>query len=192
MLNRKVSNYLYYGILILIVGTVLLIRSITLGNINAKITQLEESNISLQKTNDDLEKSVEEYKDIQINHLYELYGQVPNYYSQTELTHYTFAMLEVIGINESVDFQREVDPDSEVTFTDGTTFKQLQEDFKIVEVQVYFTTMDDSVIEEFIDLLFNSEQVFIVSSIEYYSPDGINYIGVKINFLAFYKLEDAS
>jgi len=190
MLNRKVSNYMFYAILVVIVGAILLVRSITLGNINEKIDQLKASNIILQVTNDNLEKTVEENKDIQINHLYELYGRVPNYFSQTELTYFTIAHLEDIGINESIDYQRSVYVDTDITFEVGSTFGNLQEDFKIVEVQVYFTTLETDVIEEFIDLLYNSEQVFIVNSIEYTSPDGFNYIGVTLNFLAFYELED--
>ena len=190
MLNRKISNYMFYAILVVIVASVLLIRSITLGNINDKIDQLKAANIILQMTNDNLEKTVEENKDIQINHLFELYGKVPNQFSQTELTYFTIAQLEAIGINESVDYQRSVYVDGELTFQADSTFGKLQEDFKIVEVQVYFTTLDTDVIEEFIDLLYNSEQVFIVNSIEYTSPDGFNYIGVTLNFLAFYELED--
>ena len=190
MLNRKISNYMFYAVLVVIVASVLLVRSITLGNINDKIDQLKAANIILQMTNDNIEKTVEENKDIQINHLYELYGKVPNQFSQTELTYFTIAQLEAIGINESVDYQRSVYVDGELAFETDWTFGILQEDFKIVEVQVYFTTLDTDVIEEFIDLLYNSEQIFIVNSIEYTSPDGFNYIGVTLNFLAFYELED--
>ena len=187
MLNRKMSNYFFYGMLVIITGAVLLTRSITLGNINDKITLLENQNIVLQAMNDDLEKDVEEYKDIKINHLYELYGKVPNYFSQTELTYYTIAQLEVVGIDESVDFQRVVYLNSDVTFSEGSPFYDLQAKFEIVEVQVYFTTLDTDVVEEFMDLLHNSEQVFVIKSIEYTAPDGVNYIGVTLNFLAFYE-----
>lgn len=190
MLNRKVSNYLFYGILVIIVGAVLITRSITIGNINEKITQLENANIVLQAMNDDLEKDVEAYKDFQMNHLYELYSEVPNHYSQTELTYYTIAQLETVGVDESVDFQRSVFVNSEVTFSEGSPFFPLQEDFKIVEVQIYFTTLNTDVVEELMDLLHNSAQVFIVNTVEYTAPDGVNYIGVTINFLAFYEVEE--
>ena len=192
MLNRKLSDYLFYFILVIIVAIILLARSISLGNINAKIETLDDSNISLQQQNDALEIQVEEYKDVQINHLYELYGEVPNYFSQTELTYYTIAMLESIGIDESVDFQRAVYVDDSLTFASNSVFLDLQEDFQIVEVQIYFTTLDVAVIEQFVDLLYNSEQIFILNTIEYTSPDGFNYIGVTINFLAFYDIEEAS
>ena len=190
MLNRKLSNYLFYAILIAITGVVLLIRSVTLGGINDRIALLETSNITLQQQNDALETQVEQYKDVQINHLYELYGKVPSYYSQTDLTYYTIAQLELLGITEAVDFQRRVYVDAEITFEEESVFGLLSKEFKIVQVQVYFTTLDASLIEEFIDSLYNSEQIFIVDSVEYTTPDGVNYIGVKIDFLAFYDLEE--
>ncbi len=192
MLNRKISNYIFYGGLVLIAAIVLLVRSVTLGNINTKIEVLEISNISLQKTNDELEKQVEEYKDVQINHLYELYDKVPNYFSQTELAFFTTAQLEGIGIDSSIDYQRTVNIETEVRFNDESIFGKLESDFKIVEIKVYFTVLDESLIEEFIDLLYNSEQVFIVSSIEYTLPGNISRIGVSISFYAFYDIEEVT
>ena len=139
-----------------------------------------------------IEEIVEDNNDVQIDHLYELYSQVPNYLSVTELSYYTTAQLELVGITELADMQREVLINQSVTFSDGTLFSDLQDDFRIVEVKVYFTTQDDLVIEEFLDLLYNADQVFIVNHIEYSSPDGENYIGVSIDFLGFYEKQDES
>ncbi len=194
MLSRKISDYLFYGVLVVIVGVVFLIRSVTLGSLNDKIAQLEASNITVQNQNDVIELQVEQYKDVQINHLYELYGKIPNFFSQTDLTYYTIAQLELVGITEEVDFQRSVYVNDNVIFSEESAFEELSQDFKIVEVQVYFTTLDDTVVKEFIDLLYASEQVFIVDSVEYTTPDGFNYIGVTLNFFAFYTIpeEEAS
>jgi len=194
MLSRKISDYLFYGVLVVIIGVVFLIRSVTLGGLNDKITQLEASNIAIQNQNDIIELQVEQYKDVQINHLYELYGKVPNFFSQTDLTYFTIAQLELVGITEEVDFQRSVYVNNNVILNENSAFEELSQDFKIVEVQVYFTTLDDAVVKEFIDLLYASEQVFIVDSVEYTTPDGFNYIGVTLNFFAFYTIteEEAS
>jgi len=183
---------MFYAILLAIAGTVFAIRSIALGAINTRIEDLDISNISLQAIIDDLEKTVEENKDNQINHLYELYDQVPNYFDQTELTLFTNAQLESIGINESFDDNTEVRVKLDREFIDGTLFGDLEDMFNIIEVQVEFNAMTTDILEEFIDLLYNAEQVFIVNLIDYSSPDGENYITVNISFLAFYNLEDAS
>lgn len=193
MLNRKISNYLFYGILIVIIALVLLVRSITLGNINEKITLLENQNISLQAANNSLEIQVEDYKDIESDYLYELYRKVPSYFSETELAYFVIAQLESIGIDESFNSNRKITVDTKVSFPAESELGLLKDDFKIVEVQVYFNTLDSSVTDDFIDLIYGANQVFIINHIEYNTPDGVNYIGVSINFLAFYeKEEDAS
>ena len=185
MLNRKASNYLFYGILIVIAGLVLLVRSITLGNINEKIVNLEQSNVLLQTQNQALEKQVEEYQDIESDFLYELYKKAPNYFSETELAYYTSAQLESIGINESFDYNRRIYINTGVSFPPDS-----KEDFKIVEVQIYFTTTDIDMIDEFVELLYGSNQIFIVNLVDYNSPRGDDIIGVTINFLAFYDITE--
>jgi len=183
---------MFYAILVLIAAVVFGIRSIALGTMNSKTDDLEVSNILLQIQIDELEKIVEENKYNQINHLYELYDKVPNYFVPFELNLYTSALLESIGINESFDDNTDVYIKEDKDFIDGTLFGDLQDRFRIIEVQVEFNIMNTEVLEEFIDLLHNSEQVFIVNFIDYSSPDGENFITVNINFLAFYKLETSS
>ncbi len=117
---------------------------------------------------------------------------MPNVFSITDLTYYITAQLELVGITEDADMQRSVLVNQGVTFSETTLFSDLQTKFKVVEVQVFFTTQDDLVIEAFIDLLYNADQVFIVRNIEYFTPDGENFIGVSIDFLAFYEKEDVS
>ncbi len=192
MLNRRISNYLFYIILVIIAGGIFAVRSAAIGNIDSRIDDLEAENLLLQAQISSIEELVEDNNDVQIDHLYELYNQVPNVLSITDLTYYVTAQLELVGISEDSDMQRSVLVNQGVTFSETTLFSNLQAEFKIVEVQVFFTTQDDSVIEAFIDLLYNADQVFIVRNIEYFTPDGENFIGVSINFLAFYEKEDAS
>lgn len=192
MMNRKFSNYLFYIVLVIIAGGIFAVRSATIGNIDSKIASLETQNLLLQAQISNIEELVEDNNDVQIDHLYELYNQVPNVFSIADLTYYTTAQLELVGISENADMQRSVLINQGVTFSEDTIFRDLQTEFNVVEVQIFFTTQDDSVIEAFIDLLYNADQVFIVHNIEYFTPDGENFIGVSINFLAFYEKEDAS
>lgn len=192
MLNRKISNYLFYFVLGAIAVVILLIRTVTIGNIDEKIINLKRNNLLLQAQIGAIEEIVEDNNDIQIDHLFELYNEVPNTLSITELTYFTIAQLELVGITEAIDMQREVLINQGVTFPETTTYFELQNKFQIVEIKVYFTTQDDSVISAFIDLLYQSDQVFIIHNIEYFSPDGVNFIGVSIDFLAFYEKQDES
>lgn len=189
MLNRRTSNYIFYGSLVLILALVFLVRTVVLSQMNAQITTVTNDNRNIQDRIDDLEEIVQDNKFVEIDHLYTLFGHVPNIYNQTELTYYTIAKLELVGVTEDPDMQRQISIDDEVSFPVDSEFDDISDEFKVVEVEVYFNTIDIVVVDQFIDSLYQSEQVFIVNSIEYYSPDGTNYIGVTVKFLSFYNVD---
>lgn len=187
VLNRKLSNYIFYFILIGIVAVVYLIRSIMLGGLIDRTKDLDNNNIILQAQIDNLEDIVQTNKDIQESHLYELYNQVPQTYSQTELTYVTIAKLELAGIDESNDFYREITLNSEVVLSGDTALIDAAENFKVVEVIVEFEPTEMAPIEDFLDLLNASEQLFVVNYIEFYTPNGVDSVLVTIHFLAFFE-----
>jgi hypothetical protein len=189
MLNRKLSDYIFYGILIAITAIVFGIRVATLGTLNTKITTIDAANIALQKEIDALEVVVQENKEVQTSHLYELYDIIPNIYSGTALSYRTVSMLESLGVDESDDTQRSVYVDTQVVFPVESEIKELTKDYFVVEVQVFFTTQDSAVVSDFLDLLYNSDQLFIVRTLDYNVTDGEDYVGVTINFLAIYDVE---
>lgn len=192
MLNRKTSNYIFYGTLILILAITLIIRTVVIGSLNSNVDSVTLKIRQTQAQIDNLKDTVQENKDVQVNHLYELYGKVPNLYNLEALVNYTYAQLEVVGVTDDNEILRNVSPNDQVTFDVDSEFYDIQKDFKVVEVQVYFNTLTIDLVDQFIDRLYESEQVFIVNSIEYYSPDGTNYIGVTVKFLAFYDVEEES
>jgi len=209
VLNRKTSNYIFYGTLVLILISVFLIRSFALSTLNSNITSVTNSNRNLQSQIDGLKDVVQENKDTETDYVFELYRSVPATYDQTRLENYTISQLELIGITEENVLARSVTPSEEnISFPEGSIFAPLLEDFKVVEVSVYYNTPlpasgenDDLSTEEliekyinpFIDSLHDAEQMFIVNNIEYYSPVDSNFIGVTINFLTFYeKVEEES
>ncbi len=189
MLNRRLSDYIFYGGLVLIVVLVVFLRFVIIGGLTEKITVIEENNIALQKQIDALEEVVQEDKEVQTSHLYELYDIIPNVYSGTELTYKTVSILESLGIDESDDIQRTVFVNQNITFQDETTFSNIALEYFVVEVQVSFTTMDAEVVNNFIDALYNSDQLFIIYELEHTVPDGENYVEVLISFLAIYDIE---
>ena len=192
MLNRKVSNYLLYLILVGIIGLTFFVRTLTIGSVDDKILELERENLILQTQISRIEEIIEDNNDVKVDDLYELYIQVPQSLSITQLTYYMTAQLELAGISEEGDLQRSVIVNQDVSLSNDTEFGSLQEEFKAVQIQVFFSTLDETVIEEFIDLLYNANQIFIIQSINYATAVGDNYIGVNIEFLTFYEKEDAS
>ena len=189
MLNRKLSEYLFYGSLVLIVVVIFLIRITVLGNLNTQIDQTDASNISLETQITALEEVVQENKNVQTSNLYELYDIIPNVYSGTELVYTTVSILESLGVNESNDMQRTVFVENDPVFGGESIFTELALEYHMVEVQVFFTTTDADVVNNFIDALYQSEQLFIVRELDYNIPDGEDFIGISVSFLAIYDVD---
>lgn len=187
MLNRKASNLIFYGTLAAIALVILLVRLALLANINGRIEEVTYRAQQLQAQIDIIDTIVSENKDQQDEHLYQLYSQIPEKYDYDKLNFKTISNLELVGVTEESIIQRDIDIIDDPTFPTNSIYSEIQEDFHIVKVEVYFNTTDVTQVDEFIDLLNDSEQIFIVSEIRYTTPDGANYMGVQVNFLAFYE-----
>ena len=187
MLSRRTSNLIFYGILVAILLVVVVSRIIIVGSMSKKIDETVISNRSLQTRITKLETDVQDNKDTASDHLFELYDKVPEMYNQEELVYYTVAQLELIGITDEFEVLRTVNVDEEIEISQFGAFFGTDDEFKVVEVSVYFNTLDLGVVDEFIDRMYSSEQIFVVSEIEYYNYTSGSYVGVNVSFLAFYK-----
>lgn len=189
MLNRKLSKYIFYGSLVSIFVVIFIIRASVLGNISERMERIDEKNISLAAQITSLEENVQDNKNVQTSHLYELYDIIPNVYSGTELIYLTVAILESLGVDASNDMQRTIFIDNNPAFGSDSIFLELSQKYYIVEVQVYFSTANPDIVNNFIDELYLSEQIFIVSNLDYdivYSNDNPR---VTVSFLAIYDVD---
>ncbi len=189
MLNRKLSEYLFYGSLALITIIVLLINLTLMGNIDEKIDKVNKENISLNLQIEELTEIVQDNKNAQTSFIYELYDQVPGVYSGTELTYETIAIMEKLGITESNDYARQVFVNDTITFRDTSIFYELSQKYQFVEVEIFFTTQDAQVVKDLLDALYESNQIFIVDQITYKVPDGEDFLGITINVLTMYDVK---
>ncbi len=188
MLNRKLNNYLFYGVLALIAISLFGLRVLLVGNLQGSIDNLDSDNIDLQNRIDVLEEIVQENKEVQTSHLYELYDIIPNVYSDTALVYKTVSILESVGVTEANDMQRTVYVDGTVEFPSDSEFFEIAQNYFFVEIQVAFTTLDPEVVNAFIDELYNSNQLFIIKNLEYSVPTDSDYVIVSINFYAIYNI----
>jgi hypothetical protein len=192
MLNRKATNYIFYGILVGIVGVVFLVRFFALGSINGKIDEVHSENVQLQSQIETLEILVAENRDVQTEDIYLLYDLVPNVYTSEALTYKVVSMLEVLGISESDDYQRTIYINDNPSFPGGSELEQINSQYKVVQVEVYFTSNLGGTINQFLDDLYNDEQLFIVRNLNFDVGLGGEYTGVSINFLAIYDVQEGS
>ncbi|MCF7925756.1 MAG: hypothetical protein K9L26_04410 [Candidatus Izimaplasma sp.] len=190
MLNRKATNYIFYASLVVIIGLVFLVRSIALGNINSRNEAIHSENIRLQNQIEDLEILIADYRDVQTEDLYSLYNIIPNVFTAEGLTYKTVAILEELGVDESNDMQRTVYVNQDPTFPSESDLAIIDESYHVVQVEVFFTTQDETIVNGFIDALFDSDQLFIIRELDYDAPDGNNFVGVTVHFIAIYDLDD--
>lgn len=190
MLNRKLSDYLFYGALALILLGVFVIRTISLGNINGRIDEIELSNISLNAQINALEKVVEENKDLQSDHLYELYNRVPSYYTTHELEYSLRSYLQQIGITDTSDTEPDVTVSEPLLLGDDPRFLELNNTYTTVQVEVTFNTYDLNLVEDLLVRLLESDQVFLINAITFNTPDGENPVGVEIQLYTFYNITE--
>ena len=185
MLNRRLSDYLFYGTLAIIGFLIILLRIAVVGGQQDRIDQLNRQNIQLQAEIDELNELVQENKYIQTSHLYDLYDTIPNVFSEELLRYKTAAMLEQLGIDESEDFNRTIDVVTEVNIGDSA-LASVAKNYSIVRVDISFTTDDISYITAIIDHLYNSEQLFIIDSVDYTETNGEFSQEMSVSFLAIY------
>ncbi|PAT02348.1 hypothetical protein CI105_03125 [Candidatus Izimaplasma bacterium ZiA1] len=190
MLSRKTSDILFYGIIIGIIGIIFLIRFMLLSSLDNRISQVENQNQILQMQITNVRTIVEDNKNQQLNNIYQMYEQIPAEYSRDSLNFYVLAKLEQVGVSEDLIMTRKVSINENKTFESTSDFREINTYFKIVEVNVTFSTTDINNIIDFIDEIYESEQLFIIDSLEYSAPaDEFSSIPVTISFLAFYELE---
>ena len=189
MLNRKLSNYIFYGSLLAITIIVALARVLLLGGLEDRIETINTQNISLQKQIDSLELTVQENKNIQTSHLYDLYDKIPDVYSSTLLSYKTVSIMEELGISEADDIQRVVYITELANLTYHKNLEEAVGDYLVVEVEVRFSVNNEDMIRAFIEKLYNEEQLFILKQVLYSVPNGEDSVFVEIDFYAIYAEE---
>lgn len=186
MLNRRYNNVIFYGGIAVIALAIVLIRVIVVGGQRSSIEQLDMENESYQLEIDELSLVVQDNKNSQTGQLYELYYKVPNIYSEETLEYKTVAMLEELGISDTQDFNRKINIYNEVDININGSLGIATSGYKVVQVEVKFTTNDITYVTDFIDLLLENGQLFILDTVKY--TDSIEDVGVEmtVSFFAVY------
>ncbi len=191
MLNRKLSNYIYYGAIAFVIILIFIVRAIAVGSINGKIDDLEKQNIRLQAEITELNSIVQDNSDSQSAQIYELNKNIPNVYSENTLSYKVISKLERLGIDESVDTQRSVIINPVISIDAIESIKSFKNDYDFVEIQITFTTQDADDVYNFLDSMYNDDQLFILNRVSYNIPEDEEFVTVSISYIAFYDAEIA-
>ena len=187
MLNRKLTNYLFLFIVLGVLAVVYLVRSVMLTNLQGDIDDLDNENARLQQQIIALEQTVEEHKDTDVAYLYELSDSIPSNFSDTQLLYNTIALCELAGIGEDIDTQRTIDFEKGVKISGPDELSNFASGYEVVEMHIQFTTQDLSLITDFIQVLYEANQLYLLNTIDYDFPEGNEFIAVSMTYYAFYQ-----
>jgi len=65
-------------------------------------------------------------------------------------------------------------------------------EYYIVRVEVQFSTSEIALVSDFIDAVYNSEQLFIIDEVQYTETDGTYISPITVSFLAIYDLSTSN
>jgi hypothetical protein len=187
MLNRKLSNYIYYGVVASVIVVIFIIRILSVGAINNRIDELKKENVILSAQIETLNDEVQTYYNYQSDYIYNLYKEVPSVYSEQTLEFKITSKLERLGITEHPDFRRTFPTPSKDVNISNVILKDFKNDYDFVEIQVSFVTEDPDLVTDFIDLMYDDEQLFILNRVAYSVPqEEGDYITVTLSYYAVY------
>jgi hypothetical protein len=160
-----------------------------LGNVQGKIDDLDSENARLQTQIIQLEQTVEENRYVDQAFLYELYREVPSVYNETQLVYNVNALLELAGITLNPEVLRTIEIDDEVTVPSASPIASIANQYKVVEITIFFTESDLSKIQDFIDVLAESNQFYLLNELYYSYPINDERVPIQISYYTFYANE---
>ncbi len=92
-----------------------------------------------------------------------------------------------IGIDDSEEYNASITMASNLTTSGIEEYAELSKNYKIVLIDISFNTYSIDTIEELIVNLHNSDQVFMINTLEYSEPDGENLVAVSITMFSYYE-----
>lgn len=185
MLNRKISNYIYYGVVAFVILLIFIIRVIAVGTIDGKIKALEKENVTLQSDITELNIIVQDNNTVQSSLIYDLNKNMPSIYSSETLSNKIYSKLERLGISEAGEFARKI------SINETASVSNIEElaayaSYGIVQVQISFTSNDPDDVYNFLNSMNDDDQLFILSNVSYSIPEADEYITVSLSYYAFY------
>lgn len=186
MLNRKLSNYIYYGVVSLVIIIIFVVRIILLGSVNNNISDLEQENIKLQQEITALNEIVQDNSTSDSSQIYDLNKYIPNVYSGETLSNKIYSKLDRLGINESYDYNRSVTIDESVNLNGIEQFQSMISKYGCVEIEITFAIDNIDDIYSLLDSMNDDDQLFILNRVTYSLPEDDEFVNVTMSYYAFY------
>ncbi|MFP4287339.1 MAG: hypothetical protein ACLFRI_06520 [Candidatus Izemoplasmataceae bacterium] len=190
MLNKRTSDIIFVALMVVTVAVVFFVRVTLLSQVDTRIENTERNNQQLTSQIIAIERIVEDNRNQEIPSMVELHQEIPFNHDLEKLQLYIFAQLELAGIpnNQTTD-RNVVISTSPTTYPEDSPLRVLTEEVDLYTILITFKTNDVDQIQVFLERVFDSEQLFIIQSVEYDLREG-EEISVSIALAAAYTKSD--
>ncbi len=188
MLSKRLNDFIFIGIIAIVLISIFIARVLILGQMDDRIEDTEQRNIGIEEQIWQLEALVQANRHEQLPSMIEMYRYVPHQFDHGQLYYYISAMMELAGIPEGDPTYREIQIGSTpMTFPQGTPLREISQELNAHRVTVEFDILNVDAIYDFIEMLDESDQFFILHNLYFNMPDGQYYTRVTMTFVTFYE-----
>ena len=188
MLSKRVNDIIFIGIIIVVAVSIVFMRFVLINQIDENIDQLRRRNDELIQEIAVLRGNINRYKDIPAPTQVELHQAVPRNFDRNQLSLFITAEAIRAGITNEPEFNRTINviATPAVPTTDNPDFQRLVNNFDLYIVNLRYEANSLDELYQFLDLLENAEQVFVIRTVSYQTPTDSGRIPIDLTFYAVY------
>ncbi len=190
MLSKRLNDFIFIGIILLVIAGIVGMRTIVLGTMDTRIEEAEASNQELMSSIDSLQNLIAQHDGEEVLPLSILYQRAPSYYSRNRLRYTMYSQLELLGISDTEDRDLVINITENPSFLQGTDFHTLSQNLDAKRVYVSFETDDINDVYMVVEGIQSMQQRFLLQHISYtHFEEGESRL-IHIDFVTFYNVTE--
>lgn len=188
MLSKRVNDIIFIGIIVVVAVSIIFMRFVLINQIDENITQLRARNETLIQEINVIRGNVDRYRDTAAPTLVELHHSVPRQFDRNQLSLFITSEAFRAGITNEQEFGRTISVNTTpATPLEGSPHRELSNHFNLHIVNLRYTATSLDELYAFLDLLEESNQLFLIHSISYQTANPTTgRIPIDITFYAVY------
>ncbi len=187
MLSKRLSDFIFLGIIVLVIIAVVVARFFLLGVFDDRIEEAKETNEDLEIELLENQQLISDYRDDVLPSEAELHRAMPSSYSYTRLRNKVQGHLELEGITAEAHRDRSVEINENAAIPPEAALSEYAGPYDAVGIRIRFNTDDVSEAADVVDRLYAQDQLFVLHSVEY-ETGGTSRLDLR--FITFYHLQE--
>ena len=189
MLSKRLSDIIFIGVTLIIIGVIIGARVIIINQYDARIDGIEADQERLQQQITAVSRLVDDNRNDQLPSLIEMYQRVPSEFNGPQLRDYLIGMMTLSGIEGKEGYSRQLTVSAEpVTFPQDSDFRRVSENLDPYRITMILDVDSLDNLADFLHILDDSQQLFLVQTLVYDLPeDPSEPIRVTLYVITFYE-----